>query len=241
MLLPEIIEVNVAELNDNVLSVNEQDEVTFDKLQDSLKKYGWLEMPLVMELSSASQVPNMGPSDFEFGGKRYRIISGRHRIRAAEAIGERTVRVQVVPPDFFESREDEFNLVNSMNTVKGVMTKKGLANVITKEGLDPTKIDVFKFPIGMLMPKPSEKDLADRNLEAIRNQRIHELTLAVAKEIAKTISDEKDELVTFLVVDDKAAALIRIPFKSGKKAREFAPDIKSAIEEAIQQFVDEMT
>lgn len=234
MLLPEVITVNISELEDNSLSVNEQDEVTFDKLQESLKKYGWLEMPVVLEVESQSD------SDFSVDGKRYRIISGRHRIRAAEAIGEKTVRVQVVPPGIFESREDEFNLVNSMNTVKGVMTKKNLAHVITKEGLDPTKIDVFKFPIHMLMPKPSEKDMASRNLESLRNKRLHELTMVVSKEIAKSISDERDELVTILVVDDKAAALIRIPFKTGERARKFAPDIKSALVETMTNFMDNM-
>lgn len=218
----QIIEVSLDELLENEFSANEEDTTTFDKLKEQLEKWGVLDLPVVRELQEAEKKP----------GKNYKIVHGRHRIAALKAAGETRTHV-VLMATKFESPEDEFNLVNNINLVHGEISPRNLTKIIRRDNLDVTKIEIFKHPINSLIPRISDQ-AKQNNTEAQRNAAINKMTLEIAKEIAKSLVDEKDELLTFLVVQDKPAAILRIPFSSGKVARQRSLDIKERIMKSLE-------
>jgi len=218
----EIREVSLDELVENQFSANEEDTATFEKLKGELEKWGVLDLPVVRELKPEEMQP----------GKKYKIIHGRHRIAALKASGEASLNVVLLRAKF-EHPEDEFNLVNNINLIHGDISPRTLTKIIRRDNLDVTKIDVFKHPISSLIPKITES-AASKNSEAQRNAAIHQLTLEISKEIAKSLIDEKDEMLTFLLVRDKPVAVLRIPFKSGEEARKHSLDIKGRIAEALE-------
>lgn len=220
----EIREVSLDDLVENEFSANEEDTTTFEKLKEQLEKWGVLDLPVLRELREDEK-----PS---YPGKTFKIVHGRHRIAALRATGETTTHVVLMATQF-RSPEDEFNLVNNINLIHGDISPRTLTKIIRRDNLDVTKIDIFKHPINNLIPRASEQS-AQNNTEAQRNAAINKMTLEIAKEIAKSLVDEKDELLTFLVVQDKPVAILRIPFSKGKVARQRSLDIKERIASAIK-------
>ncbi|HBJ80732.1 ParB N-terminal domain-containing protein [Pseudothermotoga sp.] len=210
----DIIEVEIDKLENNPLSVNKEDSFVFERLKKELSKWGILELPVVLQ-----------------DGDRLRIISGHHRVRAWKALGHKTVKVVKITKSL--DKEEEFNLVNNLNLVRGEISRSEIIKKVRQLKLNPEKLDLFKFPVTQLFPRLNAEDIVEKDNEQQRLAKINELTLKIAKEIAKTMVEEKDELVTFIVVKDKACAVLRIPFKSGKIAREKAEHIKKIIQKAI--------
>jgi len=77
-----------------------------------------------------------------------------------------------------------------------------------------------------------------RDEEAQRAAKIADLTLRVSGLIAKQMIDGKDDILTFLVVEDKIAAVIRIPFSSGQTARKSAGEIKKGMEQFLMGVIN---
>ncbi|MDH7597534.1 MAG: ParB/RepB/Spo0J family partition protein [Methanothrix sp.] len=212
----ELLEVDIDQLESNVFSANEEDDSTFTRLQDEIKRRGLIELPVVTKKDE----------------NRYTIIAGHHRVNALRSLGVKRVPV-VLYKGRIETREDMFNLVNNMNLIRGTIRKSELIRKIREFDLDPTKLDLHKNPWTLLVPKVTEEDIARRDAEAMRNAKIQDMALKIAKEIAKTLIMEKDEFLTFIVVHDRPAAVIRIPFKSMKMARDRSVEIKKRIESAL--------
>jgi hypothetical protein len=212
----EIIEVDISRLDENELSANKEDSMAFERLKKELQKWGMVELPVVVK-----------------DGGKYRIIAGHHRIRAWKAIGHDKVKAVVIERNI--DKEEEFNLVNNLNLIKGDIPRGEIIKKVRQHKLNPEKIDLFRYPTSQMFPRLSAEDIKTKDDEQKRLAKINELTLTIAKEIAKVMVDEKDELVSFLVVHDKACAAIRIPFKNGKAARERASHIKELIKKAVKE------
>jgi len=212
----KIIEVAISRLNENELSANKEDSMVFERLKKELQKWGMVELPVVVK-----------------DGEGYRIIAGHHRIRAWKALGHDTVKAVVIERKM--DKEEEFNLVNNLNLIKGDISKGEIIKKVRQHKLNPEKIDLFRYPTSQLFPRLSAEDIKTQDDEQKRLAKINQLTLVIAKEIAKAMVDEKDELVSFLVVRDKACAVIRIPFKNGKAARERASHMKELIKKAVEE------
>ncbi|HOK59125.1 MAG TPA: ParB N-terminal domain-containing protein [Methanothrix sp.] len=223
----EVMEVRIDELLENALSANEEDSVTFERLKKEVSTWGLLDLPVVRPLSEDEAA--------SYPGKRYRIVHGRHRIAAMRDMGCETAQVVVMarPP---ETPEEEFNLVNNMNLIRGDTTARNLVKIIRRDNLDVTKIDLFKHPVKQLIPD-AIATIKDRESEAKRNAAINKLTLEIAKEIAKQMVDEKDDLLTFLVVKDRIAAVVRIPKGNATRARKVAPYLRSRMIELVNDVI----
>lgn len=211
--IPEMISTDL--IDDNPLSANEQDTVTFKKLTDQVDRLGLIEIPVVMKKPDG----------------RYAMISGKHRKDSFVHLGGREIPAIVI--DKPASKEDEFNLVNNMNLIKGDMRKRELVKIIKENDLDPTKIDLLKMPSALLMPSINHEDLAKKSEELKRRARLNELVLEISKQIAEQVLREKDELVSLIVLNDTIAAVIRVPFKSKKLVRNKGDEIKVKIEKAL--------
>ena len=227
----EEIEILLSEVDENEYSANVEDSVTFERLQEQLNKYGLLDRSSVRPLRPDESKP----------GKRWKVIHGRHRLAALQASGETKAKVILVDTPF--EPEEEFNLVNNMNLVHGDSNKRDLVKIIRTHKLDPTKVDLFKLPTDLLMPSIEPSDLLKHDKEIQRSMAIQKLTLEIAKQLAQIMQDEKDDLISFLVVEDRVAAVLRIPFNSGESgarsgrqmAREKATMIKGLIKKAIEE------
>ncbi len=213
----DVKDIDIALVVDNELSVNEEDTYTFNRLKAQLEKYGMMELPVVRE----------------DGEGKYRVISGHHRIRAWNTLGHSSVKV-VVAATPLQNREEEFNLVNNFNTIRGTIRKQTLIGKVREYDLDVKKLDIFKFPVNKLFPLLSCEDMQQGDDDQRRKAKINELTLVIAKEIAKAVYDARDEMVSVICVKDKAAAILRLPFKSGAIARERADELKKAIRRGIE-------
>ncbi len=211
-----VIEIRLIE--PNPYSVNLEDEATFTRLQRELKERGLLEKPVVREKGE--------------GSGKYVSMAGWHRTKAWEELGNTTIEcvVQLDPP---KSPEDEFNQVNNANAIRGSLSRARLMQRVRQENLDPTKLDVFKFPLSGLVPKLDEDDLKQMDEDSRRRAKIRTLTLELAGEIAKSMLDEKDELVTMLVLDDAAAAVIRVQMKNKQSVRRAAGVLKPRLKELL--------
>jgi hypothetical protein len=89
------------------------------------------------------------------------------------------------------------------------------------------------LPKDLLMPRVQAKDLTAMDEEVARRGRILQLTQRVAREIAQVMLDELDEVVTCIVVDDKLAAVLRIPARSTEAGRRLALAMRARFEEAV--------
>lgn len=211
--MPQMVDIDL--IDDNPLSANEQDTVTFKKLTDQMDSLGLIEIPVVIKKPDG----------------RFKMMSGKHRKDAFKHLGGKEIAAIVLdePP----SKEAEFNLVNNMNLIKGDMRKRSLVKIIKDQNLDPTKIDLLKMPSSLLIPAINHEDIAKTREEMQRKARLNELVLEISKQIAEQILREKDEMVSLVLFNDSITAVIRVPFKSKKIIRNKADDIKEKISQAL--------
>ena len=177
----KVIEVAISRLNENELSANKEDSMVFERLKKELHKWGIVELPVVVK-----------------DGEGYRIIAGHHRIRAWKALGHDTVKAVVIERKM--DKEEEFNLVNNLNLIKGDTSKGEIIKKVRQHKLNPEKIDLFRYPTSQLFPRLSTEDIKTKEDEQKRLAKINEMTLAVAKEIAKAMVDRMSDLC-FMVRD----------------------------------------
>lgn len=209
--------MKVADLQTNTLSANVEDQSTFAHLRGALEKWGMVELPVAM------RTPDGG----------LRIVAGHHRVRAWGDLGNEVVECIVLPAGYLPTREDEFNLVNDLNRTRGQTSDSELVRVVRRESLAPERIEVHGLPKDLLMPRVQAKDLTAMDEEVARRGRILQLTQRVAREIAQVMLDELDEVVTCIVVDDKLAAVLRIPARSTEAGRRLALAMRARFEEAV--------
>ena len=172
---------------------------------------------------------------------QFRMIAGHHRVRAWQEIGHEEADCVVLPAEAIGSREEEFNLVNELNRVRGHTSDSELLRIVRREGLDVKAINVHGLPRELLAPRIKPEDLAGIDEQAARKARILELTHRVSREIAQLMVDERDELLTVLVVKDKVAAVFRLPMRNATVARKAAPILRDRMEDVLAQVLSEAT
>jgi len=217
---PKLIEpqlVDISLIDDNPYSANEQDTATFEKLQENIKKFGLVEIPVLKRKPDG----------------RYSVLSGKHRKDAFSSLGGSKIYAVVLDTPL--DPEEEFNTVNNFNLIKGDMRKNKLVRIVKENNLDPTKIDLFKLPQKMLFPAVEIEDIKKAQDEAKRAARVNQLALEISKLLAPIVYEEKDELVSFIIVKDTPIALLRIPVKEKKKARAFADVIEKGITDLLHK------
>ena len=131
----ETKEIPISDLISNDLSANNEDETTFERLKQGLYEDGLIEFPSVLIT----------------GLDQYRVISGHHRIYSWRDIGNDTIICNVFRGTL--EPEDEFNLVNNMNQIRGKTTLSSMRKIIHNQNLDISKLDIYKFPVTKLMPQ----------------------------------------------------------------------------------------
>jgi len=209
----KIVSLNVDKLETNQLSGNEEDGSTFKRLKKELSKYGMVELPVVVKTEEA-----------------YRIIAGHHRIKAWKELGNSMVDCMLIEGEM--SKEEEFNLVNNLNQIKGNLTLSRLKRIIRYNELDVTKLDVFKVPITNLIP--SDKAVEKESLDAEMRARIRDLSLKLASEIAELVLMNKNESIIMMHKEGKIAAILHIKMPISQ-ARAGIPVFKGIIEKALDE------
>lgn len=222
----ELVDIDIELLIDNELSANEEDTATFDALKGQIEKFGFMEFPVVVRQPDG----------------RYRLIAGHHRKRVAKAKGLKKIKCVVISADVAAllDQEGEFNLVNNMNLVRGGVRKVKLMEIARAKKLDPTKLDIFKFPATRLLPKVDSSTLADKSAESTRKAKLVNLAMRIAQEIATTIVDEKDELVSCIIARDQLACVIRLPFPDGVRARSSAAGLKKILKDNLDDALERL-
>jgi len=202
----------------NALSANEEDGATFERLKTELGKHGMIDLPVVLDI----QGKNIA---FE-----YRCIAGHHRIKAWNALGNLEVDAVVLEGEL--TPEEEFNLVNNLNGIRGSTTLSSVKRVIRAQKLDVSQIDLFKFPATKLMP--SVKLEATQNT-AQRRAKIRDMSLKIAPKLAEVILDDMEAVVVALRHDDKLVLTIAVDASPAFYRRNVAI-IKKVIGEAIEKY-----
>lgn len=232
MKTPTTLEIPLAQIEDNPLSANEEDSATFERLKKQIEENGLLELPVVVALPSSGEIGQLSLT-------KYRLIAGHHKRRAWAELGHDRIPCIIAEPQ--ATAEAEFNLVNNMNVVRGRTRTPKLLEIVRAQELDPTKLDIFKTPSASLMPTVDQGAIAQQADEAKRKAQLHNLTLKIAQEIGEAILSGKDDLLTLLVVEDKLAAVLRIPFKSGAAARKNAGPLQALLAKALEPYEDGTT
>jgi len=216
---PSTIVVEIEMLVDNPLSANEEDAATFERLKLEMQANGLVEIPVV-----------------KIYEEKYMIMSGHHRVRAWEDLGHTKIEVRVWTPPKGMTPEDEFNMVNNMNAVRGETRRPLLVSKVRENNLDPTKLDVFKYPTASLFPSLSKEDREKIETGTRDKAKLQQLKLAVAGEVAKVIYDGSGEAVICFASKGVLAAVVRVPAdKSGTRnvAHALKPKLKKWFDERM--------
>ena len=216
-----IQEVDIDLIDFHRMNANEEDSSTFERLKREIQQQGKL-----LGLPVLIPKPN----------GRFTCFHGEHRTRAWQSLGHKTVTAQI-EPIAFATPEDEFNAVQNMNTVRGQVTFKNIAKRAREHDLDVTKLDVFKVPATALIPSLSKNSREAIDKDLLRQARIREMTMEIAQELATVMIEEKDQLLTFIVHDDKVAAIIRPRLSSKKDARSLAAILETPVKQAIDEAI----
>lgn len=208
-------------IDKNDLSVNQQDNATFERLKVEIETRGLLDPPVVME-----------------NGDRYTCISGWHRISAAKAVGYVAIDVIVKTKKELkvESDEDEFNVVTNANLVRGQTTQSNIVKKIKQRKLDPTKLDVFKTPMEKLFPM-YDPSAEERGSGSVGDQaKIADLAVKISKEVAKSFVLDPEEVVVCLATGTKLGAVFKLPLEipSGESKR-LAAQLKPRLRQVLME------
>jgi citrate synthase len=172
----------------NLYSANEEDSSTYNRLKKELSEIGLIEYPVVILDDSG-----------------YRYLAGTHRGKAWRELGNEYMPCVVLKGEL--TAEEEFNLVNNLNQVRGGINLSGIKRVIRSTSLDVTKLDLFKIPVTSLVPKVN--DVNDENNDLQYRARLRDLALKLANELAEILLNNKEEDLIAFHKDGKAVAIIK--------------------------------
>lgn len=207
----------------NPYSANEEDGATFDRLKRELEENGMLHIPTVI-----------APRDWKPNDDtRLPIMHGAHRIAAWFELGHGGVDCHVVTPTRELTPEEMFNVVNNANLVHGHTTTRAVRQKVRMHELDPTKLDLFKFPVSSLLPRMDSK-APDTDLT--RRARIREMALVIAHKVAEPLLDHMDDAVVAFRVEDKAVAVVRVSLSATATRKNIAP-LKAQLEHVFSQWL----
>lgn len=206
--------LKINQVESNPLSANREDGATFQRLREEMKKHGALEPPVVLKQK-----------------KHYRVIAGHHRTEAWSQLGHDDMDFVILEGTL--SQEEEFNLVNNLNSVRGALSISRVKRIIRKQELDVTELDVFKYPVSRLMPKPKA---AASQSQMMRRARVRDMALKIAPKIAEVLLDKMDDAIICFRYEDKAVAVIRCELPP-KQARANITRLKTRIRKALKEWV----
>jgi len=206
--------IPLAHVHHNPLSANEEDGATFNRLREELKSHGMLELPVMLKQ-----------------GSRYRIIAGHHRVEAWSQLGHDEIDAIVLEGKL--SKEEEFNLVNNLNTVRGGLSVSRVKRIIRKNELDVRELDLFKYPLTRLIPQ-QPKPIGDSTPQ--RRARIREMALKIAGKVAEVLLDDMNQAVVCFRIEDAPVAVIRLNM-SKRSAKKQLPMLKERLMEAFEEWL----
>jgi len=206
----------LAEIRANPLSANLEDGATYARLKRELEEHGLLELPLVLKRDDT-----------------YQFLAGHHRAKAWGELGHKSIDAILVEGEM--TPEEEFNLVNNLNQIRGSVTLVNLKRVIRKEQLAVDRLDVFKYPVSRLTPKLTGATL-DSNLA--RRAKIRDMSLQIAGKIAESLLDDINESVVVFRVKDKVAAVVRVNLTKSA-TRKNASILKKLIQQIFEAWLDD--
>jgi len=210
--------IRLDELVDNALSGNVEDNRTFRRLKQELAKWGMLQPVLVK--------PDNG---------KYRIIAGHHRARAWAELGYEDIPAIVVDGDM--TPEDEFNLVNNLNLVRGEISLRKLRQAVRRMKLSPKKIDLHGIRVEHIVPEEAEEFIQRRESDLERQIRLETLKIQLAREIAPYVEENKEAMLWALAVRDRVLVVVvrdeDIDMATARKAQK---QIKQAMSEAWKEW-----
>jgi len=208
-------ELHIDGIAANKLSANQEDSSTFTRLKRELSEHGMIDLPVVLANNGA-----------------YRAVAGWHRLKAWQELGHQTCPCVVLEGTL--SKEQEFNLVNNLNRIRGEVTRQAVTRVIRANNLDVAALDLFKLPLASLLP--NENPLG-KNDDVIRAARLRDLSLEIAERIAEVILDQKDEAVIVFRVQDKMAGVLRLRLSVQQIRRSLAV-LKTMLETTFADWLD---
>lgn len=200
----------------NPLSANEEDGATFERLKKELEKYGLIDLPIVLRDTKS---------------KVLRIIAGHHRVRGWKEIGNTTIIVIILEGEL--DKEEEFNLVNNLNAIRGDTTTSRVKRVIRSQELDVTRLDLFKHPLSKLLPKTADANPA--NDDMLRKAKLRDMAIKVAGELAEIIVDNRDEELVCFAIEGKLVAVVHVT-STPPKVRGSVPIFKGVLEKAFREW-----
>lgn len=203
----------------NQLSANEEDGSTYTRLKKELMDYGMLEYPVVLRSPDQS----------------VRIISGHHRWRAWKELKHKDIQAIVVVGKL--TKEDEFNLVNNMNSIRGDTTLSRVKRIVRQFNLDVSKLDVFKMPVNALMPKGGTSFV---NEDMERKARLRDMAVKLSGELAEILVDNRDEDLVAFALEGKLVAVIHTQ-STPQAIRKNASVFKGILSKAVAEFQDSIS
>lgn len=206
----------VGEIRANPLSANVEDGATYARLKREIEEHGLLELPLVLKKDNS-----------------YQFLAGQHRAKAWQELGHDSIDVLLVEGEM--SPEEEFNLVNNLNQIRGTVTLANLKRVIRKHELAIEQLDVFKYPVSRLIPKLTAQTL---DSDLARRARIRDMSLQIAAKVAESLLDDINESVVVFRVKDKIAAVVRVNLTKSA-ARKNASILKRHIKRSFDAWLDD--
>lgn len=209
-----IQEVEIARIEQNPFSANLEDGATFSRLREELKAHGMLELPVLLK-----------------SGDGWRVLAGAHRVAGWSQLGNTTVEAIVVEGKL--APEEEFNLVNNLNTIRGDLSVSRVKRIVRQQGLDVSKLDVFKYPISRLTAGPPTS-MTDGTAQ--RRARIRDMSLRIASKVAEVLLDDMDAAVVCFRVEDVPVAVVRLALTK-QSARKNISTLKAKARDAFKEWL----
>lgn len=135
------------------------------------------------------------------------------------------------------AREEEFNLVNNMNAIRGDTTLSRVKRIVRQFNLDVTKLDVFKMPVNAMMPKGGTA-LLNEDLE--RKARLRDMAAKLSGELAEIIVDGRNEDLIAFAVEGKLVCIVHSQ-QSPQVIRKNASVFKGILEKAVAEYLENTT
>lgn len=209
--------VEITDVRASEYTANRQDDATYERLKEELQKGGMIELPVLLQNSD---------------GADRRWLAGHHRTRAWAELGHRRTDAVILQGDV--TPEEEFNVVNNLNQVRGTTRIPEALAIARAHQLDPTKLDVFKAPIISMMGG-AKTDVHQRSDTVARRAKLRDLAIKASAKLAEAILDDLDAAIVVLRIEDKVAAVLQVPLGADQVRRDVSV-LKRDLEGLMQRW-----
>jgi ParB-like chromosome segregation protein Spo0J len=205
----------IASLKLSKLSANRENMDTFRRLKRELSEHGLLDLPVVQRTSSGA----------------LKVLSGAHRTIAWAELGHTDIEAIIVEGEL--SPEDEFNLVNNLNAVRGEISPAKVQSIVKQQRLRADRLDLYKFPASRLSLSslPVSEDAMQRQA------RIRRLAFELVSKVATIMEDGAEAAVVCFQAGTVPVAVLRLPL-SQSAAQKDIPGLKKRLEALLEEWVN---